>query len=537
MNKRSDAAEAQTQGPNRRSFLKGAVAAIFAGPILSRLTGCASAGSAGSVRGRFSKSIIGMESAVADGAAMPFKIGAAEADITPTWPVMMAGFSSRKKPSEGYFDNLFVRAMTIDDGKNKVVYVMGDIASWDRRNDPRPPQPAGPNANPNAGSRQPSEPLNIIKTITAQIKESEGIDPEQIIFVSSHTHSGPVLHDARFKPMLIEKTVRCVREALGNARAARLFFGRGTTSAGISRRGRDIKGEDHWEINPYAQHDREVVVLKAVDRAGKPIALVFNYGCHPSMMGTQMLGADFVGYTAREMKKRLGGATALFLQGSGGDSKPNNPFPGKPFLFLPNAQSTPELTRAIGVQLADDISEVLEGNMEEITGAIRCATREVKLPVLSAWKGSGQRWIDAGSAPNPDDPFSGPRRRMIRYAKWMLESVDENGNYMQMQPADIYCVRIGDKFIHVGMSGEICAPIGLRVKDQLRGCNVMFTGYTGPMHGYVPGQAQITAGGYEAFTNPHHKPYSLEAEDMLVCDAMELVEAIGPKVPDLNPPQ
>ncbi|MEN6626503.1 MAG: hypothetical protein ABFD69_09775 [Candidatus Sumerlaeia bacterium] len=504
------------------------LAIIFAGSIL--LTGCAE------LKSHLDRTP-GREPAAPAGAAMPYRIGAAEADITPDWPIMMAGFSARKKPSEGTYDQIRVRAMTIDDGKTRIVYIMGDLASWDRRSNPRPAglAPAA-GARSNAGNRPPSAPPNIIKSITEQLRQSNGIDPDNVIFVASHSHSGPVLNDEKFKPMLISQTVKCAQEALANAREARLFFGRGTTRVGVSRRGRDLAGEDRWEINPYAQHDHEVVVLKAVDRAGRPIGVIFNYGCHPSMMGSQLIGADFVGFAATELKQRLGGAPALFLQGSGGDAKPVNPTPGKPFLFLPNAQTDVAATKARGVELADDVCEVLGGKMDEITGPIRYGHREVELPVMSAWKGSG-RWLDAGSAVDPDDPLSGPRRRMARYAKMMLDSMDEKGNYKETQRSDIYCVRIGDEFIHVGMSGEICSPIGLRVKDELRGCKVMFTGYTGYMNGYIPAQNQITAGGYEVFSNPHRKPYSLEMEDMLVCDTIDLVESVGPKIPDLNPPQ
>ncbi len=512
----------RNRATSRRHFLQGTLGAFFAGSILSRLTGCVRLKAAGpGGPGRTGKALAGRQAATPAGVPLPYRIGAAEADITPTWPVMMAGWSSRKKPSEGYYQKLYVRALTIDDGHNKVVYVMGDICYWDRKSRPQ----------------ATTAPLNIIAAIVDQLQQGDGLDPGQILFVASHTHAGPVLQDARFKPMLIAQTVKCVREALAQAREARLFFGRGMSRVGVSRRGRDLTGEDRWEINPYAQHDDELVVLKAVDRAGKPIAAVFNYGCHPTTRGGQLLGPDFPGFAAQALRQRLGGAPALFLQGSAGDAKTNCPIPGKPFLFLPHEEATVEHPKAFGLQLAEDVCRVLDGRMEEITGSIRYASRPVELPVLAAWTSNGKRWTDAAAETDPGNPLSGPRRRMGRYARLILDSMDENGNYKETQASEIFCVRIGDSFIHVGMSGEICSPIGLRVKDQLRSCNVMFTGYTGYMHGYVPGQAQITAGGYEIFSNPHHKPYSPELEDMLLCDTMDLIQTLGPNIPDLNPPQ
>ncbi|MCE5228685.1 neutral/alkaline non-lysosomal ceramidase N-terminal domain-containing protein, partial [bacterium] len=493
--------------PSRRRFLQGSLGAILAGSILTRLTGCASLKA---VAGK----PLGKEPAVAVGAALPYRIGAAEADITPTWPIELAGWSSRKHAkSKGAYQPLLVRAMTIDDGKNKIVYVMGDIITFGRSSDPD----------------------SIIGAIQAELSRRHGLAPDQVIFVASHTHSGPAVNDEKFKAILIAQTIKVVGEALTNAQPARLFFGRGCTNAGISRRGRDITGEDVWQINPYGTHDHEVVVLKAVGRNGRPIALTFNYGCHPSAMDLTMLGGDYAGFAQAELKKRLG-VTALFLQGTAGDAKPDTPSPQNRFLFKDKLKTTIEETSGVGKRLADSVCKVLAAPMDEITGPIRCKSAVIELPVLSAWE-SGGRWIDKDSRLDPAKPLSGPRRRMARMAKYILASMDENGQYKVTQPADIYCVRIGDKFIHVGLSGEICAPIGLRIKDQLRGNNVMVTGYTGPMHGYVPGQGQITAGGYEVFTNPHRRPYSPELEDILVLDAMDLAESIGPKIPPVQQPR
>ncbi|MCE5229649.1 hypothetical protein LLG95_08645 [bacterium] len=543
--KHFDPADARDRQSSRRSFLRGALGTVVAGSILTKLTGCATTKAAPKqaavpVPPPPAAVILGSEESVPAGAAMPFRIGTAEADITPTWPVPMAGFSFRKgKPSEGKYQDLFVRAMSISDGKNRVIYLMGDICYWDRKGGGRRPRrpvgAAAPEGRP-AMQRGFSSPIGIIKSIQGQLKESNGIDPNQVIFVATHTHSGPVVNEEKFRPILIAQSVKAVQQAIVNEQDARLFFGRGRTNVGVSRRGRAVMGESVWQINPYGQHDKEVVVIKAVGRDGKPIGLLFNYNCHPTTMGTQMIGGDYAGFAQLELKQRLAIPTALFLQGCAGDAKTNNPIPDRPFNFLSPTKATVDQPAKFGKQLADDVCKVLSGKMDEITGPIALATREIKLPVLSAWTGDGQKFSDSAANVNPKDPFSGPRRRAARMAKRMLDSMDKKGNYKVTQPADIYSVRIGDDFIHVGLSGEVCAPIGLRIKDEMRGKKVLVTAYTGPMHGYVPGQAQITAGGYEVFTNPNRKPYSPEVEDVICCEAADLVQSIGPAIPSLEPP-
>jgi hypothetical protein len=102
-----------------------------------------------------------------------------------------------------------------------------------------------------------------------------------------------------------------------------------------------------------------------------------------------------------------------------------------------------------------------------------------------------------------------------------------DGTFKEKQGWDITVVRIGDQFIQVGLGGEICCPIGLRIKDELRGNMVMVSGYTNANSGYFPSQTQIAAGGYEVFSNLHYKPYTPEAEDILVYGVMQTVKELA----------
>jgi hypothetical protein len=123
---------------------------------------------------------------------------------------------------------------------------------------------------------------------------------------------------------------------------------------------------------------------------------------------------------------------------------------------------------------------------------------------------------------------AGPTRRLLRLARLMEASLDEQDQYRDCLQMEICCTRIGQRFIHVGMGSEVCAPVGLRLKSQLRGQLVMVTGYTGHALDYFPASAQICGGGYEVFRNPAWRPYSPEAEDFLLADLMRLIEQTVP---------
>ncbi|MEN6625635.1 MAG: neutral/alkaline non-lysosomal ceramidase N-terminal domain-containing protein [Candidatus Sumerlaeia bacterium] len=480
-------------GPNRRRFLQGAIGTLLAGALLGKPAGRASAGAPAA-------GPLGSE--VPSTGALPYRIGAASVDITPTWRTMLAGFEHRTKPTTGVVQPIHARAFVIDDGTRKVVYVNADICYWESCN----------------------KPYRIIGPIREALGKKHGFKPDEILLVATHNHSGPVMGDERFRKLLVDRTIEVVGRAVAAERPARLFFGRGSCGIGVSRRGTDMNGDDLWEINPYGPRDPEVFVLKAVGADGRPFAVTFNYACHPTTIGTDEICGDYVGYAQSEMEKRLGGATALFLQGTAGDIKPDYHAPADRFNFIAPRLCTPDVPVRFGTTLADEVTKVLAAPMEEITGAIRVGRAAVELPVLTGWTGMNQ--IETDSKPDPARPFSGPTRRMARMARRMFDSMDEAGNYKLTQAAEASVVRIGDKFVNVGFAGEVCTPIGLRVKDQLRGKNVMVTAYTNVYIGYIPGQSQLAAGGYEVFNNYNSLPYSPEAEDVLVCAAMGLVKAL-----------
>lgn len=476
----------------RRTFLKGSMATVLAGALVVPLK----ASAAGP---------LGEEKPLASGAPMPYRIGAAEVDITPTWRTMLTGFEHRTKPTDGVYQPIYVKCLALDDGRNSVVYLDAETTYWD------------------SGDRS----WGIIDAIRKAVRQKHGIEPDRLIMMATHNHSSPVLGDERFRKYLVEKSIEAVDRALAARREARLFFGRGSSNIGVSRRGTDMDGNDTWEINPYGWHDPEVVVLKFADRAGKPLALAFAYSCHPTTIGSNQIGSDYVGFAEAALKERLGGIPVLFMQGTCGDMKPDNHRPEAPFNFYGPSKVQVGEVKALGLKLADDVSGVLAAPMEEVSGALHVGAAHVELPVLSAW--TGTNGIETDAEETAGRPLSGPTRRMARMARRILDSMDADGKYKVTQPADVHVVRLGDRFVHVALPGEMCSPIGLRVKDELRGSQVLVTAYTGPYIGYFPGQAQLAAGGYEVFSNPHHIPYSPESEDILIYRVMQLVKSLAPK--------
>ncbi|HKE05202.1 MAG TPA: neutral/alkaline non-lysosomal ceramidase N-terminal domain-containing protein, partial [Blastocatellia bacterium] len=93
------------------------------------------------------------------------KAGFAKIVITPEKNMWMAGYANRTKPSEGKLHDLYGKALVIQDSRGaRVVLVTTDL-------------------------------LGLPRSLTSEISEyankSYGLRRDQILFNSSHTHTGP----------------------------------------------------------------------------------------------------------------------------------------------------------------------------------------------------------------------------------------------------------------------------------------------------------------------------------------------------------
>ena len=63
--------------------------------------------------------------------------------------------------------------------------------------------------------------------------------------------------------------------------------------------------------------------MRVDDLGGRPIAILFSYGCHPVTMGpnSHVVSSDFPG-TARKIVEGALGGKSLFLQACGGNINP-----------------------------------------------------------------------------------------------------------------------------------------------------------------------------------------------------------------------
>lgn len=200
------------------------------------------------------------------------------------------------KPHEGELDAPAARALVLDDGRERLVWVAVDLIAVDR----------------------------AFVTATRRRLEAAGVRPGTLIVSASHTHSGPgafldsrmmgIMATDRYEEAVRSSLLDAVAQAARRADAAKVSARVGAVS---------LPGPPLTKSRLGQPLDPDVVVLKLASPAGAPIALLWNYAIHGTMLGPRNLqySGDVMGLASRELERRLG-VPALFVNGAVGDVSP-----------------------------------------------------------------------------------------------------------------------------------------------------------------------------------------------------------------------
>jgi hypothetical protein len=246
--------------------------------------------------------VVGFGAAVlSSGAAKGvLRAGAARVDITPAagTSLPMSGYAGRTVGHSAVHDNLYTRAIYLDDGNSQAVIVTCDLIFM---------------------------PEILWEPLTQKLIGEFGIPRERLLLAGTHTHGGPALAEGAYLSGLQDKIVEAVRQARSRLQPARMGFGTGKASVNMNRRA-PMAGGGWWlGSNPEGPSDKTVAVVKFETGAGEPLALFINYAVHGTVMGQQNLEitGDLPGATSRVVERALGGdVVAAWTSGAAGDQDP-----------------------------------------------------------------------------------------------------------------------------------------------------------------------------------------------------------------------
>jgi hypothetical protein len=163
-----------------------------------------------------------------------------------------------------------------------------------------------------------------LRTRVIQRLHEIGVAEGTLILSASHTHSGPgALYDtALMAPVAVDRQDPAVRDTLVDSiiDAVRQADA-GKVAARVGAATTAVRGLTTGRLGRPV--DQDLVVLKVVSLAGRPVALVWNYAIHGTMLSARNLelSGDVMGMASRRLEATLG-VPALFVNGAMGDVSP-----------------------------------------------------------------------------------------------------------------------------------------------------------------------------------------------------------------------
>ncbi len=434
------------------------------------------------------------------------KAGVATANITPPVGVDMTGFGGRPSPCVGVHDDLYARALVLDNGDARIGIVTTDLLSLARP---------------------------IVERVREAASESLGIAPHALMLNSSHTHSGPATIylrglgdlDEAYCDCLSRKIVGALRMAVDDLEDAPLRFGVAPVQVGDNRRERMPDGSTKLGVNITGAVCEDVQVLRVDLPDGGAKALLFAHAAHPVVLrgANVLISRDYVGYAVDGVEALMGPAvTALFAQGCCGN-------------INAGGRDTFEVAAGLGRLLAGATAVAAERAQPMAGDALAGASTQLQLPYLSPpSQAEAQAQLDqaraALAALNGKDVNRGQRmvaEGLVAWAEDMLAVVEGRLDDPSAR-FEVQALRIGDAAV-VSLEGEVFVEYATNIRAASPFEHTMVLAYTNGCIGYVPTAAAYPDGGYEV--NTAYRYYGIqmiapESERVILDEAQRLLAVV-----------
>jgi neutral ceramidase len=234
------------------------------------------------------------------------RAGAAKVSITPSADEFPYQWG-HERSFVGVHDDVFARALVLDDGNTRVVFVVEEVTSV-------------PNAH----------------DVVAEVAAAVGVPISNVIVSASHTHESLTvfIHGDQLSPTqqkeigrATQGAVQAAKEAVAHLQPAKIAFGVGYADVNINN------GEAAGlttGFDPHGPSNKTLDVMRVETMNGKPIALMLNYASHAETMfrsvtkdGGYEVSGDIPGAVSRIMEANPAGApVVLFTAGAEGDQLP-----------------------------------------------------------------------------------------------------------------------------------------------------------------------------------------------------------------------
>jgi neutral ceramidase len=396
--------------------------------------------------------------------------GADKLCITPPLGTRMAGYRARREGAAFVHDDLFARALVLESAGARFGLVSLDVMAVEDE---------------------------WVAELRRRAEETLGIPPSNLLVAATHTHSaqgglfrsagavggafdtmmgdGAAPYDEVIAEVLLRQTLTVVRTASEALRPAGLALAQ-TQAVGIAANRLD-------ESRPA---DDRCTVLVAEADDGEPLATVFHFNCHPTVLGEGDLGlsGDFPGTASRIVEGATGGV-ALFLNGALGDVSTR---------FTRREQSYAEVRR-FGRILGGAVLGALGNAVPLEEPSVDAREVVVELPPRP------EEWNDriATRVAELSAAKSHGERRQLLTAKEGLESAVRAGATIAQLPSvplRVQRLAFGPELTLLGVPGEPFTSFAELVREHAGEATRVVAPANG-YPGYLPDREAYDAGGYE----------------------------------------
>ncbi len=425
--------------------------------------------------------------------------GCSKVNITPPLGIPLIG--SYGKPSDDILDELYAKALVLNDGSTTIAIVSADLLY------------------------SPLE--DITNPVREIIKEKIGIPAQNILVCGTHTHSGPeVFSRSKLAPgkevqaddidqfylrSLIRKIAGSVFIAYQNMQEVKIGAAKGVLPEIIyNRRARKSDGSvemaftlpreitatkkietdadgsvkvtftlpDDKELE-FGPVDPEVCVFRAEDMDGGIVGSLVNFGCHPVSIYPHLstaVSADYPAYTTKVVEKMEGGI-CLFALGLAGNIVP----------IQRGVEPRKQIGKAIGGEALRNLQFVATSG--DVT--LKALKKEVRFP-----------------AKKPSSSEKGTE-------------ADTTAVYIT---TEIQVLRLGDIYI-LGLPGEVLVEVGLEIKRRAGVEKLFIISICNDSIGYVCHSQAYEEGGYEPGSGTN---LAKGAGEIMIKQALDLINQIKP---------
>ena len=402
-----------------------------------------------------------------DATAAGWKAGAAREKITPGQSMWMAGYGSRNQPATGLLNDLWGKALVLEDsaGKRAAIITLDLVGIGPDTADP----------------------------ILAALERKYNLRRASVAICCSHTHSGPVigknlrsLHydliDAEQQKLVdayaaefIDKKVSMVGRAVDGLGPSELAYATGKATFATNRRNNTEtevpKLREAGQLQGPFDHD--VPVLKVTGADGRLVAVLFGYACHATVLSDYDWSSDYPGFAQEAIEREHPECTSLFFAGCGADQNP-----------IPRRQV--ELARKYGAELAQSVEAVLDGEMKPLIAKLD--TKWTTIPLELAHVPTRE---EVEQEAKSQDKYVSAR------ANYFLAEMEAGRSIPASYPYPVEVWRLGNELTFVALGGEVVVDYALRLKASNGAKTTWVAGYSNDVMAYIPSRRVLTEGGYE----------------------------------------